>query len=43
MNPYRLLVEKAEGKRRVGRNRSRWVDNIKIYITIIGWRVMERF
>jgi hypothetical protein len=29
-NAYRLLVEKAEGKRPLGRTRCRWVDNIKI-------------
>jgi hypothetical protein len=30
MNAYRILVGKPEGKRPVGRPRSRWVDNIKI-------------
>jgi hypothetical protein len=28
-NAYRLLVGKPEGKRKLGRRRSRWVDNIK--------------
>jgi hypothetical protein len=28
-NMYRLLVEKPEGKRPLGRPRSMWVDNIK--------------
>jgi hypothetical protein len=27
---YRLLVTKPEGKRQLGRQRCRWVDNIKI-------------
>jgi hypothetical protein len=29
-NPYRILVEKPEGKRPLGRSRYRWVDNIKM-------------
>jgi hypothetical protein len=28
-NAYRILVGKPEGKRPLGRPRSRWVDNIK--------------
>jgi hypothetical protein len=28
-NAYRTVVEKPEGKRRLGRSRRRWVDNIK--------------
>jgi hypothetical protein len=35
-NAYRLLVGKPEGKRSLGRLRSRWVDNIKIYFVEIG-------
>jgi hypothetical protein len=27
---YRILVEKPEGKRLLGRPRRRWVDNIKM-------------
>jgi hypothetical protein len=27
---YRLLVEKPEGKRPLGRPKHRWVDNIKM-------------
>jgi hypothetical protein len=27
---YRLLVEKQEGKRPLGRPRRRWVDNVKM-------------
>jgi hypothetical protein len=30
-NTYRILVEKPEGKRPLGRPRRRWVDNIKKY------------
>jgi hypothetical protein len=29
-NPYRILVEKPEGKRPLGRQIRRWVDNIKM-------------
>jgi hypothetical protein len=36
-NAYRLLVGKSEGKRRLGRPRSRWVDNIKMVLGEIGW------
>jgi hypothetical protein len=31
MNPYRLLVIKPQGKSPLGRPRSVWVDNIKMY------------
>jgi hypothetical protein len=34
---YRILVEKPEGKRPLGRQRRRWVDNIKIDLREIGW------
>jgi hypothetical protein len=37
MNAYRILVGKPEGKRPLGRPRHRWVDNIKIDLTEIGW------
>jgi hypothetical protein len=30
-NVYRLLVGKPEGKRPLGRQRRRWIDNIKIF------------
>jgi hypothetical protein len=36
-NAYRLLVEKPEEKRPLGRPRRRWVDNIKIDLLEIGW------
>jgi hypothetical protein len=36
-NTYRLLVGKSEGKRRPGRPRRRWVDNIKMDILELGW------
>jgi hypothetical protein len=35
-NAYRLLVEKREGKRPIGRARRRWVD-IKTNLLEIGW------
>jgi hypothetical protein len=36
-NAYKILVEKPEGKRPLGRPRRRWVDNIKIDLREIGW------
>jgi hypothetical protein len=36
-NAYRILVGKPEGKRPLGRPRSRWVDNIKMNFGEIGW------
>jgi hypothetical protein len=34
---YRILVGKPEGKRPLGRQRRRWVGNIKIGLSEIGW------
>jgi hypothetical protein len=34
---YRLVVEKPEGKRPLGRPRRRWVYNIKISLGEIRW------
>jgi hypothetical protein len=36
---YRILVGKPEGKRPLGRQRSRWVDNIKTDLRDIVWMV----
>jgi hypothetical protein len=35
-NVYRLLVGKPEGKRRLGKPRRRWMDNIKMDLLEIG-------
>jgi hypothetical protein len=35
-------VGRSEGKRRLGRSRRRWVDNIKMYLTEIGWGAMDQ-
>jgi hypothetical protein len=40
-NPYGILVRKPEGRRPLGKPRRRWVDNIKIYLTEIGWDGMD--
>jgi hypothetical protein len=40
-NEYRILVGKPEGKIQLGRPRRKWVDNIKIYLTEIGWDGMD--
>jgi transcription termination factor 2 len=36
-NAYRILVGNPEGKRLLGRQRRRWVDNIKMDLREIGW------
>jgi hypothetical protein len=36
-NANRILVVKPEGKRPLGKARRRWVDNIKMNLTEIGW------
>jgi hypothetical protein len=36
-NAYRILVEKPEGKRPLGRSRRRWEDNIRMDLREIGW------
>jgi hypothetical protein len=40
-NVYKILVGKPEGKRPLGRPRSRWVNNIKMDIREIGWDGMD--
>jgi hypothetical protein len=40
-NLYRLLVGKPEGKRPLGRPRSMWIDNTKMYLLEIGVSVMD--
>jgi hypothetical protein len=39
-NVWRIVVGKSEGKRPLGRNRRRWVDNIKIDLRERGWHGM---
>jgi len=38
---YRVLVGKPEGKRPLGRPRSRWEDNIKVDLQEVGCRVKD--
>jgi hypothetical protein len=38
---YRVLVEKSEGKRPLGRAKSRWENNLKIGHKEIGWERMD--
>jgi hypothetical protein len=40
-NAYRILVGKSEGRRPLGRQRRRWVENIKIDLREIGWDGVE--
>jgi hypothetical protein len=36
-NPYRILVGKPDGKTPLGRQRRRWMDNIKINFRELEW------
>jgi hypothetical protein len=36
-NAYRLLVGKLEGRRPLGRQRRRWLDNIRTDLVEVGW------
>jgi len=38
---YRVLVRRSEGKRPLGRPRSRWKDNIKMALYEVGWGDMD--
>jgi hypothetical protein len=40
-NACRNLVGKPEGKRRLGRPRRSWEDNIKMVLREIGWGGMD--
>jgi hypothetical protein len=40
-NLYRLLVGKPEGKRRLGRPRRRWINNIKMDLLETGVNVVD--
>jgi hypothetical protein len=40
-NAYGILVGKPEGKRPLGRPRSRWVDNSRMDLREVGWAGMD--
>jgi hypothetical protein len=40
-NVYMILVGKPEEKETLGRQRRRWVDNIKMDLRAIGWNGMD--
>jgi hypothetical protein len=40
-NAYRIVMGKAEGKRPLERRRRRWLDNIEIDLTEMGWGGMD--
>jgi hypothetical protein len=40
-NAYRILAQKLERKRPLGRPRRRWVNNIKMYLREIEWNCMD--
>jgi hypothetical protein len=40
-NAYRILEERAEGKRSLGRPRRRWEDDIKMDLREIEWSALD--
>jgi hypothetical protein len=40
-NVYKISVGKPEGKRPLGRCRSRWEDNIRVDLKEIGWDCLD--
>jgi hypothetical protein len=40
-NACKILVRKSEGKRPLGRQRCRWMDNTEMYLRDIGWGGMD--
>jgi hypothetical protein len=38
---YKVLVEKPEGKRPLGRSRRRWEDGFKMDLREVGWGGVE--
>jgi hypothetical protein len=40
-NVYRIFVGMPDGKRRLGRSRCRWEDNIKMDFLGIGWEGID--
>jgi len=41
MEVYRVLVDKPEGRRPLGRPRRRWVDNIELDLQEVGCGYMD--
>jgi hypothetical protein len=41
-NAYRILVEKPEGRRPLGRPRRSWADIIRMNLGEIGWDGVDR-
>jgi hypothetical protein len=39
---YKILVRKPEGRKPLGRQTRRWVDNAKMNIRDTGWDGMDR-
>jgi hypothetical protein len=40
-NPYSIMTGKSEGKRQLGRLRSRWEDDIRMDLREIGWESVD--
>jgi hypothetical protein len=41
-NAFKILIGISERKRPLGRPRRKWKDNIKMYLTQIGWERVDR-
>jgi hypothetical protein len=41
INIYNILIGKPEGKRPLGRSRSRWKDNVRMDLMDIGWEGVD--
>jgi hypothetical protein len=42
-NAFKIMVGKPEGKRPLERLRSRWEDNVRMYLREMGWKVWTGF
>jgi hypothetical protein len=42
-NAYKILVGKPEGKGQLGRPKHRWLDNIRMGLREIEWKVWTGF
>jgi hypothetical protein len=40
-NPYKILIRKPEEKRSFGRSRQMLEDNIRMYLTGVGWKGVD--
>ena len=41
INAYKVLVDKPEGNRPIGKSKRRWEDNIKLHLKETGWEGVD--